>query len=159
MASATSCSAARISSQSPTLASMPCISALRPKLAAKPMATPASAAPSSGPAFSPHEKALRFCDLPPFSPVELRFELLLRLDGRFWVRVDIDFSLAGFGVSTVGEEAPFRSRSCSANRSTQWLDAVAGFLRRRRRGLIAGFGRSLLRLGLCDRLGRGRRKL
>jgi hypothetical protein len=46
------------------------------------MATPARAAPSSGAAFSPHEKALRFWLLLRFSLEPLRLELL-RLDERF----------------------------------------------------------------------------
>src|SRR3954454_3886246 len=52
-----------------------------------PIATPASAAPRTGAAPSPHEKALR---LPPPRLLEdVRFEV------RLWVRVGMDSSLAG----------------------------------------------------------------
>src|SRR4051794_31024465 len=71
---------------------MPCISALRPKFAAKPSATPPSAAAMTGPAPSPHEKALRFSLLP---VRRLAVELLL-FDERLWVRVAITPPLAGF---------------------------------------------------------------
>src|SRR5690242_5639819 len=68
------------------------------------------AAPRSGPALSLQEKALRLL------LALLRRSLLLsseleRFDLRFWVRVAINSSLAGFAVSTVGAVAPFRSRS------------------------------------------------
>ena len=53
------------SSQSPRAASMPCISALRPKLAARPIAAPPSAAAMIGPAASLQENALRVSLLPP----------------------------------------------------------------------------------------------
>jgi hypothetical protein len=62
---------------------------LRPKFAATPIATPASAAPSSGPALSPHEKALRLpLLLLRLSFWSLRFALL-RLELRVRVRVAI----------------------------------------------------------------------
>src|SRR5690242_14719593 len=92
-ASAMSCSAARISSQSPAAASMPCISALRPKFAATPKAAPARAAPSNGPALSLHEKALR-----------LPCERLL-VDERLWVRVAIDTSLSWLPIQRSGQGA------------------------------------------------------
>jgi len=65
-------------------------------LAANPIAIPAIAAPSSGPALSPQEKALRSLLFPLRLLEELSFELELRvLDprlrllfvGRLWVRV------------------------------------------------------------------------
>src|SRR4051794_28375104 len=52
-----------------------------------PIATPASAAPRTGAAPSPHEKALR---LPPPRLLED-----VRFDERLWVRVGMDSSLAG----------------------------------------------------------------
>jgi hypothetical protein len=78
---------------------MPCIIALRPKFAAKPIATPASAAPSSGPALSPKEKALRLSLLRLRSLLLLSFELplraeVVRLDVRLPVRVAINSSMS-----------------------------------------------------------------
>jgi len=64
------------------------------------MATPASAAPITGPAPSPKEKALRSPELRLLSPRLLAVLLVLRallprvpLDGRLGVRVAILFSL------------------------------------------------------------------
>src|SRR5687768_18403860 len=88
-----SCSAARTSSQSPAVPDIAWVRNLRPKFAAKPIAAPASAAPTSAALLLlPQEKALS-------SRVELSLRLLaglrllpelllpLRFGLRFWVRV------------------------------------------------------------------------
>src|SRR5687768_448128 len=94
-----SCSAASTSSQSPATPDMLCIRNLRPKLAAKPIAAPASAAPTNAPPpLLPQEKALssppllRFrVDARPLPELSLRFAVAerfeVRLELRFWVRV------------------------------------------------------------------------
>src|SRR3954462_4922825 len=98
-----------------------------------------------GPAPSPQAKALRLS--PPPRPE------VLRLDVRFWVRVAIDTSLAGFAVSTDGGRATFRSETHSANRSPCRLDAVRGFPWLRGRGSRLG-GVAGRRFGHVQRFGR-----
>jgi hypothetical protein len=78
---------------------------LRPKFAAKPRAAPPIAAAMTGPAPSPHEKALR---LP--LPERLRLDDE-RLDFRFSVRVAIGSLLGWNRPVNVGEGAAFLLRS------------------------------------------------
>jgi hypothetical protein len=70
-------------------------------LAAKPIAIPPSAAAMTGPALSPHEKALRLSLLLPRLPPELpRLDVVLeRFELRLWVRVGIDSSLPGISLN------------------------------------------------------------
>src|SRR4029079_14722631 len=103
-----SCSVASTSSQSPAMPDTAWVMSLRPKLAAKPIAAPPSAAAMIGP-LSPHENALRSLELrlPPLERLRVDDE---RLDCRLWVRVAINSSLAEFAGSTVRGRAPFLLR-------------------------------------------------
>src|SRR6476646_10694703 len=92
------------------------------------MAAPARAAPRSGPAFSPHENALRLSLEPPLlrllDPL-LSELLLLRFEVRPWVRVAINSSLAGiawFNGQGRGRVPPARPASTTARRefSLRW---------------------------------------
>jgi hypothetical protein len=75
-------------------------------LAAKPIAAPAIAAPRSGPALSPHEKALRLLllrlSLRRFSPDLPRLDED-RDDVRLPVRVAINSSLSRSAIQRTGE--------------------------------------------------------
>src|SRR5215212_1624149 len=66
------------------------------------MAAPARPAARSGPALSPHEKALRFSRSLVSPRSRLRAELL-RFEERFWVRVAMGSSLSWVASSTLGE--------------------------------------------------------
>src|SRR5687767_8200516 len=106
IAIAASCSAARTSSQSPAEPAIACIANLRPKLAAKPIAAPAKAAPTRAPVLVfPHEKAL--C---PREPRVLEVRLLLRFEVRFCVRVAMSILRVGVCPSTATAGVAFLDR-------------------------------------------------